>query len=338
MKIVVLAGGLSPERDVSLASGSLIANALLKNGHEVMLLDAYTGGDGIYYTEESGKTFSYQVLEQEPDLDVLKEQSGNGDALIGKEVLELCQKADLCFVALHGGVGEDGRLQALFDLYGICYTGSGSAGCMLAMDKHLTKQLLRQADVMTADWMLLDENGDALTEAGFGLPCVVKPCGCGSSVGVSLVYTPEELRQALELAKQYEATVLVEKLISGREFSVGVLEGEALPVIEIIPKSGFYDYKNKYQSGLTEEVCPAELTEEERELLQTEALRVHRVLQLGDYSRVDFILDASGEAYCLEANTLPGMTPTSLLPQEAKAAGISYETLCERIAYAALSR
>lgn len=338
MKIVVLAGGLSPERDVSLASGSLIANALLQNGHEVMLLDAYTGGDGVYHTAESGKTFSFQVPEQEPDLEELKRQSENGTALLCKEVLKYGQKADLCFLALHGGVGEDGRLQALFDLYGICYTGSGSAGCMLAMDKHVTKQLLRQAEILTADWALLDENGDALTEASFGLPCVVKPCGCGSSVGVSLVYTPDELQQALELAKQYEATVMVEKFISGREFSVGILEGEALPVIEMIPKTGFYDYKNKYQSGLTEEICPAQITAEECQLLQSEALRVHRVLQLGDYSRIDFILDAAGDAYCLEANTLPGMTPTSLLPQEAKAVGISYEELCERIAYAALSR
>lgn len=338
MKIIVLAGGLSPERDVSLASGSLIANALLQNGHEVALMDAYLGGEAEYVTQESGKIFSYQVPEVEPDLTALREQGGNGDALIGKGVLESCQKADLCFVALHGGIGEDGRLQALFDLYGICYTGSGYAGCMLAMDKHVTKQLLRQADIMTADWVMLDEDGEGLQEAGFGLPCVVKPCGCGSSVGVSLVHTPDQMQAALQAAKQYEETVMVEKLITGREFSVGILEGEALPVIEIIPKSGFYDYKNKYQSGLTEEICPAALTEEERELLQSEALRVHEVLQLGDYSRVDFILDASGEAYCLEANTLPGMTPTSLLPQEAAAVGISYDVLCERIAYAALSR
>lgn len=341
MKIVVLAGGLSPERDVSLSSGSLIANALMESGHKVLLLDVYEGMevrgrsyDSLFVGSEQGKKYWHAVSAAEPDLEEVKKRNHGQSALIGKNVLAICGSADVVFLALHGAMGENGQLQATFDNFGIKYTGSGYAGSLLAMDKDLTKRLLRQASIPTADWTLYRTGEDAIEEAvgKIGFPCVVKPCGCGSSVGITMVNEISELKIAIGYAEKYEPAVLVEKKIAGREFSVGVLDGAALPAIEIIPKAGFYDYRNKYQSGLTKEVCPAELTSAQTEKIQKLALAVHKTLRLGGYSRTDFILDGSGNFVCLEANTLPGMTPTSLLPQEALKAGIPYEQLCSRIA------
>ena len=337
MKITVLAGGLSPERDVSLTSGSLISNALRRRGHKVALVDVYLGVDTekeleTLFTDEP--TEVYNVKESEPDLNKLKAESGNGEALIGKNVIELCKLADVVFLALHGAMGENGQLQATLDCYGIKYTGTGYAGSLLAMDKDLTKKLLLQEGIPTAKSVTVTERGTAAFEIlnTVGLPCVIKPCSCGSSVGISIVRTEKELKTALGSAFEYEDRVLAEQFIVGREMTVGILQGKALPPVEIIPKSGFYDYKNKYQSGMTEEICPPDITPEESELLSSAALRVASALRLGTYCRIDFIL-SEGTPYCLEANTLPGMTPLSLLPREAQAAGIPYEELCEIIAY-----
>ena len=332
MKVVVLAGGLSPERDVSLSSGSLIANALIENGHEVFLLDLYKGIDEIdedlFIDRNSGKRFEFDVKMSEPDLESLKKEVNNGKSLIGKNVIELCLKADVVFLGLHGDIGENGKLQALFDCYGIVYTGTPYIGSLLAMDKDIAKQIMVQNNIRTADWKVIDaENFNEEIE----FPCVVKPLSCGSSVGVSIVNDADELIRAINFAKKYEKNILIENMIKGREFSVGVLNGKALPVIEIIPNEGFYDYKNKYQKGFTKEVCPAELDEEATKKLQETALKVHKALRIGAYSRIEFILDENGDAFCLEANTLPGMTPTSLVPQEALADGVSYNDLCERI-------
>ncbi|MDR3552296.1 MAG: D-alanine--D-alanine ligase [Clostridia bacterium] len=339
MKIVVLAGGLSPERDVSLSSGSLIANALMESGHEVLLLDVYEGikageGDyaGLFKNLAQGKKYRYEIPESEPDLDAIRRRNNGQTSLIGANVLGLCGFADVVFIALHGAMGENGQLQATLDNFGIRYTGTGYIGSLLAMDKDLTKRLLRQAGIPTADWAVYDlhQNISRVAEE-IGFPCVVKPCSCGSSVGVSMADTMEELEAAVGCAEKYEAKILIEKKIAGREFSVGVLDGAALPVIEIIPLTGFYDYKNKYQSGLTKEVCPAALTREQTKEVQRRALDVHETLRLGGYSRVDFILDGAGEFICLEANTLPGMTPASLIPQEAQQLGLSYPELCNKI-------
>ena len=335
MKVVVLAGGLSPERDVSLASGSLIANSLIKSGYEVMLLDLYLGTnnknfESKYRTKETNELYEYSVLDTEPDLEKLKEESNNGSCLIGEGVLEICRKADVVFMALHGSIGENGKLQALFDIYDINYTGTGYEGSMLAMDKDISKQLIKACGVKTAPWKKLDLS-DSIDINTIEIPCIIKPCSCGSSCGVSMVETKEELISALEYAKKYENNVLVEEKIIGREFSIGVFDGDTLPPIEIIPKAGFYDYKNKYQAGCTTEICPADITEKQNMILREETLKVHKALRLGHYSRIDFILDNDNNAYCLEANTLPGMTPTSLMPQEAVAAGITYDELCEQI-------
>lgn len=340
MKIAVLAGGLSPERDVSLSSGSLIANALMENGHSVALVDLYKGTeagnglDALFFDKNSGKHFSYKVPATEPDLCALQREYDNNGALIGKNVLELCRLADIAFVALHGGVGENGQLQAAFDTLGIRYTGTGYIGSLLAMDKDIAKRLMVQSGIPTAEWVLLDAETDDIDAAirKIGVPCVVKPCSCGSSVGVSIIRREDELKPAVEACKKHERLLLIERMIEGREFSVGVLDGKALPVIEIIPNEGFYDYANKYQPGCAKEICPAELSEEITRRMQDSALDAHKALRLGFYARIDFLLDAENRHYCLEANTLPGMTPTSLLPQEAKAAGISYNELCEKIA------
>lgn len=340
MKIAVLAGGLSPERDVSLTSGSLIANALKRKGHRVAFADVYLGcevKDDIEQMFTNEQTKIYSVSEKEPDLLKLKTESGNGEALVGPNIVELCKCADVVFLALHGAMGENGQLQAFLDCCGIKYTGTGYVGSLLAMDKDLTKQLFVERGIPTPQSITFtasDYNEERLIDE-IGLPCVVKPCSCGSSVGVSVVQNRSELKCAIDAAFAFEDRVLVEKKIEGREMTVGILQGKTLPPVEIIPKSGFYDYKNKYQSNMTEEICPANVTEEEKELLSKTALDAARVLRLGSYCRADFIL-SNGIPYCLEVNTLPGMTPLSLLPREANAAGIDYDSLCEIIAQDAL--
>lgn len=336
MNIAVLAGGLSPEREVSLTSGSLIANALMQNGHQVLLIDVYEGIPSMpkaplsLFSNE--RTYTHTVSEEVPDLDALRARCNNGDALIGPNVIEACRAADLAFLALHGAMGENGQLQATLDSFGIPYTGSGYAGSLLAMDKDLAKRLLRDAGVPTPDWLYFKQyEADAVAriQKEIGLPCVVKPCDCGSSVGVSIVETADALTDALEQAFAFGA-VLVEKKITGRELTVGILDGVALPAVEIIPEEGFYDYKNKYQ-GTTREICPAPIPEEIASRAAMLTCRGFEALRLRSYARFDYLLDAEGALWCLEANTLPGMTPTSLLPLAASAAGIDYNTLCERI-------
>lgn len=342
MKIVVLAGGLSPEREVSLCSGSLIANALMERGHRVLLLDVYVGlcelpedPDTLF---RSSKRYTHTVTEQLPDLEALRQMVGIGNALVGPNVAALCRLADGVFLALHGAMGENGQLQAYLDSCGIRYTGSGYAGCLLAMDKELTKRLLRDAGIPTPEWVWFDtQTGsvDALAEQ-IGLPCVVKPNDCGSSVGVSIVTDRAELDEALGEAAKWGRRVLVEKKVTGRELTVGILNGRVLPPVEIIPRDGFYDYRNKYQ-GTTREICPADVSDEVLARLAEHTLHAFDVLRLRGYARFDYILTPDGTPWCLEANTLPGMTPTSLLPQEAAAVGISYPELCEKILKLSLS-
>ena len=329
MKIVVIAGGLCPERDVSFASGAQIANALTESGYEVCLIDLYTGDQ----LAKSKGGYTYVIPPHEPDLERIKRESNNKNAQIGKNVIELCQASDLAFLALHGDIGENGKLQAIFDSYGIVYTGTGYIGSLLAMDKDLAKILMIQNQILTPKWKITEGESE---DSGMEFPCIIKPCSCGSSVGVGVAKNAQEYATALKYAKKYEKKIMVEQMIEGREFSVGILDNTALPAIEIIPDGGFFDYEHKYQPGITKEICPASLCESLEKEMQKTALRVHKILRLGSYSRIDFILDSNGDIYCLEANTLPGMTQMSLLPKEAAAAGISYEALCDKIAKIAL--
>lgn len=335
MKIAVLMGGLSPERNVSLSSGSLICAALRRRGHRVLGIDLYKGIntqgdiDALFTTEQATVT---KVTELVPDIDSLIASNGGRTAPVGEGVIEACRAADSVFLALHGDIGENGQLQAMLDLAGIRYSGSGYIGSMLAMDKDIAKKLLRAEGILTPDWLRLDTSVDTDIDAvidAIGLPAVIKPCSCGSSVGVYIVNTKEELADAIQNAAKYERFIMAESKIDGRELTCGFFDGTPLPPVEIIPKCGFYDYKNKYQSGLTEEICPAHLTDEQNAKLAEAVLAAFSALRMEMYGRADFMLGKDGEFYCLEFNALPGMTPTSLLPQEAAAIGINYEELCE---------
>lgn len=335
MNIIVLCGGLSAERDVSITSGTMVAAALRRRGHRAVLVDLFFGYPHTYGSPEDvfdrlADEGIAGVGESAPDLEAVKKSRGDGGgSRIGKNVLEVCAAADIVFLALHGEDGEDGKIQATFDLCGIKYTGSGSLGSAVAMNKTVAKELFLQNGINTPRGISLNKHEG--TSASVGFPCVVKPSSRGSSVGVSIVTAPEDYEAALRLAFSYEDDIIVEQYIKGRECDVGVLGGKALPVIEICPKTGFYDYKNKYQSGLTDEFCPADLPPALTEKLQRAAEQVYKALRFDVYARMDFIADEAGEIWCLEGNSLPGLTPVSLLPQEAAAVGMSYEDLCEAI-------
>lgn len=333
MKIVVLAGGTSTERDVSLMSGRMIYQAL-RGRHQTVLLDVYLGYEG----DDAGEVFDMErdwsegigaVGTESPDISVVRAmRKGDPEVFFGPNVIEICSKADIVFLALHGENGENGKLQAAFDLFHIRYTGTGYVSSALAMDKTLTKKLFRYHEIPTPDEILVPE-GEQAPEPTY--PCVVKLACSGSSVGVYMVNNEAEYRAALQDAARYGGDLLVEQYIKGRELTVCVMNGRALPVVEISPKEGFYDYKNKYQAGSTIETCPAQISEEKTREVQEIAVRAYHVLGIRTYARFDFIMDEQEHFYCLEGNTLPGMTPTSLIPQEAAATGMNFEALCEWI-------
>jgi D-alanine-D-alanine ligase len=327
MDIVVLCGGLSAERDVSIASGNAAAAALRRRGHNVSLIDLFFGNK----VEES----SAGVSESAPDLENLRKQK-SGSGRIGDNIPEICKACDIVFFALHGSDGEDGKVQALLDLLDVKYTGTGVLGSAIAMDKDIAKQLFLQNGINTPGGITVNKNDKTYSNAGF--PCVVKPSASGSSVGVSIVTEEREYPAALKEAFKYGNTAIAEQYIKGREFTVGVIAGSAMPVGEICPKAGFFDYKNKYQNGLTDEIFPAEISAELTAKLQHQAERVFKVLKFDVYGRIDFIVDESGEVWCIEGNTLPGITPMSLIPKAAAAAGISYDDFCETIVYESLKK
>lgn len=340
MKVVVLAGGISTERDVSLSSGAKIYKALKRNGHQAVLLDVYLGyadedADNIFDKEEDWAKELGGIAEKNPDIEQVKAMRPDGDKnFFGPNVIFICQAADVVFMALHGENGENGKIQACFDLMGIRYTGTDYVSSAICMDKGLTKDIFACYGIPTPQGIRLKKGEKQEKTVTF--PCIVKACCGGSSVGVSIAWKEEEYESALQEAFQYDDEVVIEQYIKGREFSVGVMDGKALPVIEIAPLVGFYDYKNKYQAGSAVETCPAEISEEKTKEMQGYAEKAFVALRLKNYARMDFMMSEQGEIYCLEANTLPGMTPTSLLPQEAAAVGINYEQLCEKIMEAAL--
>ncbi len=349
MKIVVLAGGLSMERDVSITSGTMVCSALRKRGHQAILLDVYLGKpemdleQDVFQVYGTGEMEAPKISRGLPNLEKIRNMRTDSQVFFGPNVITLCQMADIVFLALHGENGENGKLQAAFDLLGIKYTGTGSLGSALAMHKGISKEIFQQRGIPTPVGFFLKRGEPVPADCPF--PCVVKPCSGGSSVGVSIIFEKENLEAALQQAFAYEDELVIEQYIKGREFSIGVLNGKALPIIEIIPKAGFYDYENKYQSGYTTEECPARLDEATTRQMQDYAEKVYQALKLEVYGRMDFLLEDRenpGEEplsmYCLEANTLPGMTPLSLIPQEAAQIGLDYGELCEKIIKSSLEK
>jgi len=328
VRVAVLMGGRSAEREVSLDSGVQVSRALRRAGHEVVAFDTVAGplsGDEEARLLERG-------VGAEPPPPPEGGASGERELLAALDRSEV-READVVFPTLHGGAGEDGRLQGALELAGLRYAGSGPLGCALAMDKEISKRLFRDAGVPTADWRTA--RGAEEGPDGLGLPLIVKPVSGGSTVGLSLVREEGALPPAIELAREFDERVMLEAYVPGREITVGVLDGEALPVGEIVPEHELFDYECKYQPGLAEEIFPADLPPPVAERARGLALRVHEVLRLRGFSRVDFILDGDDEPLCLEANALPGMTSNSLVPKAAAAAGIGFPELCDRIVRAA---
>lgn len=325
-------GGTSSERDVSIASGLRIAAALRSRGHDVVSLDTALG---VISEAKASELLTAGVQQAPPDLAALAamEKQSLSPSL---GALPEVRDAEVVFLALHGGQGEDGTLQALFDLSGVRYTGTGQLGSALAMDKDLSKRLFRDNGVQTAEWLMAPATVAEVQEQ-VGFPVIVKPSKQGSTVGLTLVRDPKELDAAIVEAFRYDDEVMLERFIAGRELTVGILGNEALPIGEIIPKHELYDYECKYTKGMAHEEFPAKLDAAVAARVQEQALRAFRALKLRGYARIDFRLDASGGCFCLEANTLPGMTELSLIPQGAAAAGISFPELCERIVRLAIT-
>ena len=333
-RITVLMGGTSSERDVSLASGIRVAEALRSRGHEIRAVDPARGE--INLEEQRALASGVVVQTAPPSQDALRRMAREALPRMAG-TLPRSGETDVVFLGLHGGTGEDGTIQAMLDLTGVPYTGSGHLASALAMDKDLSKQLFRQAGVTTADWLMAPVTAEEVgTKLGF--PVIVKPSKQGSTVGLSIVRNPGELQAAIDEAAHFDDEVMVEAFIAGRELTVGILGGDALPVGEIIPKHEIYDYECKYTPGMADERFPAELTSAEAARIQQEARAAFKALKLGGYARIDFRMSENGRFYCLEANTLPGMTQTSLIPQAAAAAGISFPELCERIVRLAMTR
>lgn len=326
MRVTVLTGGTSAERDVALASAVQVIGALRSRGHEVAVVDTARG----YIPQGDEPALLSAAVGTEPPSIAQLTSLERGLLLTGLANLAAVRDADVLFLALHGGRGEDGTIQTLLEMVGVPYTGSGRLGSAMAMDKDISKRLFQQAGVPTAAWVMAPAAKDEVGRQ-FGWPVVVKPSKQGSTVGLSVVKSPKDYEAAVALARQYDDEIMIEAFVPGRELTVGVLEGRTLAVGEIIPRHEIFDYECKYTPGMSQEVFPADLPRAVTEECSRLSLLAHEALKLGGYSRVDFRLTPAGDLFCLEVNTLPGMTATSLLPQAARAVGIEFPELCERI-------
>ena len=343
MKIVVLGGGLSTERHVALVSATSVCRALRSLGHRAVFVDTFIGLENYpgtpeqAFDEPDGLCGAAGIGHEAPDLAAVKaSRKWQSPSRVGQGVFSICRQADCVFLGLHGADGEDGKIQAALDLLGVPYTGSDYLGSAMAMDKAVAKRIMDSCGIRTPAWRELSYSEEDIPRlsAELPIPCAVKVVNGGSSIGVQLPDTREELSTALRDVLRYGNRVVVEEKIAGRELTVPVLGERALCPIEIVPPGGSsFDYVAKYQSGSegAAELCPAPIGEAETKLLQETALKFHRALGLSVYSRTDFILDGEGRAWCLEVNTLPGMTPASLIPKAAAVAGMDYGELCEEI-------
>ena len=329
MRITVLTGGTSSERDVAIASAVQVVAALRSRGHTVSVVDT---ARGYIPQSDEARLLSATVGRAPPAIEELVALE-RGLLLSGLGALPVVREAEVIFVSLHGGWGEDGTVQAILDVVGVPYTGSGALATGLAMDKDVSKQLFRMAGVPTAEWVMAPAI-ESEVERRFGWPVVVKPSKQGSTVGLSLVREREAYQSAVDLASRYDDEVMIEAFVPGREVTVGILEGQALAVGEIVSPNEIFDYESKYTPGLATEIFPADLPAETTAECQRLGVLAHHALKLGGYSRVDFKLTPEGKLMCLEVNALPGMTATSLLPKSAAAVGIAFAELCERICLA----
>jgi D-alanine-D-alanine ligase len=333
MKVAVLTGGTSAERDVALASGLQIAAALRSLHHTVHVVDL---ASGFVPPEHEAALLPGGVGREPPPLERLKElERGMLSAGLGE--VPAVREADVVFIALHGGQGEDGTVQAVLDVIGVPYTGSGRLASALAMDKDLAKRVVRDNGLAVPAWLMAPATDDDVQRA-VGYPCVVKPSKQGSSVGLTLVKRRSDLAAAIDLAACFDDEVMIEQFIGGAELTVGILGDEALPVIEIRPKHEMFDYECKYQPGMAEEICPAPIDPALAARTQDAARRSHRALKLAGYSRIDFRVGDDGRLFFLEANTLPGMTANSLIPKAARVAGLGFPAFTETVCRLALAR
>lgn len=343
MKIVVLCGGISTERAVSLVSGVSVCKALRSKGHKAILVDMFMGLEDYdgrlddLFDSPDGLIGKYEISSDAPDLAAIRQQrKDKSRSHIGRNVLEICSLADCVFLGLHGEDGEDGKIQGTLELLGIPYTASGPLASAMAMDKAVSKIVMDKYGIRTPEWQEFTYTAadiPALVEK-LPVPCAVKVVNGGSSIGVALPDTKDELEAALRDFEHFRSRVICERKIKGRELTQPVFGDTYLPAIEIVPpEGGTFDYVAKYQSGAAaaREICPAPITPEQQKMLGETALKLHRALGLSVYSRSDFILDEDGNAWCLEVNNLPGMTPASLVPKAAAASGIEYADLCEQI-------
>jgi D-alanine-D-alanine ligase len=325
-KIALLVGGTSPEREVSKMSGKGVLGALKSLEYPTIIIDpAY----GLNQPKEEDLFFSNKDFSEISNRNCINAINSN-----------LLNDVDIVFSALHGKWAEDGTIQSILELRGLKYTGSKVLASALAMDKEMSKVIFKQVGVQTPNWMSVKSNFSDLIikeiENKIGFPCVIKPNDQGSTVGLTLVKDESEVNEAIKIALQFSSKALIEKYIPGREITVAILLNEALPVLEIVPKSGFYDYKHKYTSGMSEYIVPANIPNEVAVKAQQQALVAFNSLGCEGYARIDFRLTNNSELYCLEVNTLPGMTPLSLVPKAAKAIGISFEELIDKIIRQAL--
>jgi D-alanine-D-alanine ligase len=319
-----------------MASGKGIAGALREAGHDVSVFDIALGADARIDLDQ------LQLPTTEAPSPEELASFSNRDIIRAVECLP--GDLDIAFLALHGAPGEDGTVQGLLELAGVPYTGSGVLASALAMDKGMSKRIMEHYDIPTPRWFQARRDDStigelrSLVDQHTDYPVVVKPNNGGSTVGLTIVRNESELFGAYELAGRYSEQILFEEFIEGRELTVAIIGSESLPIVEIRPKSGFYDYESKYTAGRTEYICPADLPRAIQEEVQELGLRAHDALGCSGYSRVDFRLDNDNAPHCLEVNTLPGMTPTSLVPKAAAAAGIDFRSLCERIITLALEK
>jgi D-alanine-D-alanine ligase len=332
LRIVVLFGGASEERDVSIASAAQVIPALRALGHEVIAMDTAIG---MLNKKQETELLTERVAAIPPNGDSLELIRNAPTHILPSQELT---NVDVYFLALHGGTGENGSIQTILELANIPFTGSGSLGSAIAMDKDISKRLYLNAGIPTPAWCMTTDYSQKELGA-LGLPLVVKPNAQGSTVGLSIIHSHAELDAAIDLASRFGNELMLEQFITGRELSVGVLDNQALGVGEILLEpDAIFDYESKYQSGQVKEVFPANIPPKIYKQAQTLALQAHKVLKLDGYSRTDFRLDTQENLWCLETNTLPGMTSTSLMPQSAAVMGVSFPELCERICQLALKR